>query len=399
LGSAFTSLGESSQKGPPTAAVQEADALIARLVADSQQHRVQRKQDPADPLRRAENAAVGLAGDVTEYSRWMVEIIRRYAERGDENEADYLADQLPGTGSALAWVELAQLAANKGKRERAEQCLIKLMGCLGSLSGQRAEEVYGRWAETLYVLDRNEEALAKAKMLSEVELLELDARLQAQGKAPLLNLEEAQARAQECRAKGVDRVRAQFLLSCAQHQFRKGSHAVALTILPEVGRLATSEGLPTAQRELIDLAKTAWNAGETAEAQKAMNVFFKCAELFPDGMEWKTIYLSEAALVLHDWKKADAVDAWLAKAEAGLPKVFVLDAPRAILALAKVREKVKGILEGDRLAMAAARAGMRHPHPAAQAAAAVRICLYYADAKRPIPEAAWTILNPTVKGN
>ncbi len=67
----------------------------------------------------------------------------------------------------------------------------------------------------------------------------------------------------------------------------------------------------------------------------------------------RRIWRTPPALLL-DWKEDDQARAWLKVAEAGLPQVFVLDAPQAILPVGRQRERLDGPDAGDRFAKMAA---------------------------------------------
>jgi len=383
----------------PEAASQrsETEVLVDELVRDSQKHKIKRKEDPADPVWNAELAAAGLAGDLTAYNEQMLKIIRLYAQRGDFTEALYVAERLPGNGTVRAQAELALSATRAGETAVADQCVKLASEQAARLSGLPAEQVRSLRAQVLHLRGRGQEATAMQEKLGELELLLLESRLHEDGRLPALTLEQAQARLATIQSRGVAERMALFLLACARQQFLKGSIEAGRAFLPAIGKLATDEGLPHAQHVLVELARAAWMAGETKEAHKALNVFFRCCERYADGAEWKAPYLADAVALLIDWKEIDEAQAWLKVAEACLPKVFVMDAPQAILAVAKQRERLDGAAEGDRLAIQALRAGKAHPHPRVHATAAVLVWLHYAELQRPVPATVQQLLSITLK--
>lgn len=378
-----------------SATIQQSQTLLDQIITDSQKNAFHRTTDSGHPLRLAESLAASVAGDLSEYNDLMVEIIARWAKSGEFAEAEYLADNLPASGPARAQLEIAWVLFRDGKREKAAEHLKRSLETMDQARGRKAEVLRTRYCELLYSLDRVAEARSMESRLSELARLELDARLQRLQLNPALDLAQAQQRLAQCEDRGVDRVRAAFLLGCADRQLRDGNQKAGLELLQEVGRLATRDGLPSAQRVLVDLARTAHAGGEFKEADKAIKLYLEIVKKYADAADWKAPYLAEALDVIVDWKgREKQVNEWLKVAETWLPKVFVLEAPKSALALARVAERVAGTAESDRLVMMAAKAGRSHPHPRAQANAAVLVCLFYTDAGRAIPADIRTIINP-----
>ncbi len=378
-----------------TATIQQSETLLDQIIADSQKHAFKRTTDARHPLRLAESRAAGTAGDLSEYSELMIEIITRWAKIGEFAEAAYLADNLPASGPASAHLEIAWVLLEKGKREKAAEHAGKSLETLEQARGRKAELLRTRYCELLYSLGRESEAKTEELRLSELAKLELEARLQSLQSKPALSLQQAQARMAQCEDRGVDRVRATFLLGCANRQLSDGNQKAGLELLQEVGRLSTRDGLPSAQRMLIELARSAYAGGEFKEADKAIKLFLEIIKTYADAADWKAPYLAEALDVLIDWKGRDKqVNDWLKVGEAGLSKVFVMEAPKSALALARVAQRAAGFVEADRLVMLAAKAGRSHPHPRAQATSAVLVCLFYSDAGRAIPADILKVINP-----
>ncbi len=382
------------EKPSSPATVQGSQSLLDQIIRDSQKHAYTRRTGPEHVLRQAEAQAAGLAGDIAEYNDWMVEIILRWTRAGEAGEASYLADNLPGSGPARAHLEIAAVLIQEGRRPAAGEHLKKARETIEQARGRKAEILRTRQAELLYRIGQKAEADTVAKALGGLASLELEARLQALELGGALTLAEAQARLAQCEERGVDKVRASFLLACAARQLRAGHQAAGMELLREAGRLSTRDGLPSAQHLLVEVAGTAYAAGEFAEADKAIKLYLEIVKTYADAADWKVPYIADALELLHSWKgREPLIQGWLKAAEASLPKVFILDAPRSILALARVAEKVGGPAEADRLVLLAARAGAGNQHPRGRAAAAVQICLYYADAGRPVPAAAAAIMN------
>lgn len=386
--------GESGADGGTAPAIADSQALVDRLIAESQKHAYQRRTSADHPLRRAEAAAAGLAGDLAEYNVWMAEIIARWARAGELEEAAYLADNLPSSGPAKAHLEIAGVLLQDGKKSPALTHLDKVQETLGQARGRKAQILRVQYAELLERAGRKEQAAQIAAGLDELARLELDARLQKLGLAEAMDLKQAEARLAACEDRGVDKVRGEFLLACAVQQLKAGRQAAGMELLREAGRMATRDGLPSAQHLLVDVARTAYAAGEFAEADKALRLYFEIIKQYADAADWKAPFAADALDVLRTREgKAADVKAWLAVLEAGVSKVFILDAPKSILALARVAEKTGGAGEGDRLALMAAKVGASNTHPRGRAAAQVQVCLFYTDAGREVPAAVLAVMN------
>lgn len=374
---------------------ESSDDLVARLVHESQKHVTPRDVSPTDPLYQAENYAVGLAADVAEFNVWMLEIIKAYANRGDFNSAAYLAKRLPGSGKCMAHAEIAALlAAFPGRQPEAEPYLKVALKELNQVSGLPAELTRARCALALYYLGRKEEAVQMESGLGKLEFLSLNSRLQAADLLPALTLLDAKRVLVTLTEPGSDERKARFLLACAQQQFKKGNTDLALPFLEEIGTMSMEAGLPSAQRVLLDLARTAHAGGQAKLANKSMNLFLKCCEAYSDNVEWKALFLAMASEVLIDWKRHDEARAWLKVAEAAIPKIFVMEAPAAMLLIAQQRERLDGAAAAEPILLAVARAGRSHTHPRFLAETAVRLCLHYNTLSRPVSAEVTKILNP-----
>lgn len=382
----------------PSGTVQQSQALLDQIIADSQKHAYLRTTQANHPLRVAEAIAAGAAGDLGEYNDLMIEVITRWARAGELSEAGYLAENLPAEGSARAHLEIAFAQFHNGHRDLAATHAAKALETIEQARGRKAELLRTRYAELLYVLNRADEAKVVESRLSDLAQLELEAKLQVLKVRPVLNLTQAKERMARCEDRGVDRVRTAFLLGCADQQLREGHQKEGLELLQEAGRLATRDGLPSAQRALVDLARIAHAGGEFKEADKAIKLYLEILKTYAEAADWKAPYLAEALDLLLDWKgREDLVREWLKVAEAGLAKLFILDVPKSTLALARIADRLEGAMEGDRLVMQAARAGRSHPHPRAQASAGVQICLHYADLGREIPVEILKVINPQME--
>lgn len=382
-----------------TATPAETAALVESLVQESQKHKVARETNPSDPLWLAEQSAAALAEDTALFNDAMLEIILGYARQAKIKDSAYLADQLPGHGTAQAQAGLALFYAEKNDRERAGGHLKAAMEKVTLAQGQIAEKIRVLCAETLYLLGREKETGPLELRLGELQLLELETWLQKQELRPALTLKQAQSSLDALKERGVDPLRARFLLACAERQLRSGNRAAGLEILPEIGKVAMRDGLPTGHRVLLDLARVAYSSGATNEAEKALSLFLKAVGGYANEVEWKASYLADAADLMLDWKREDQARLWLKEAESGLPKVYVLDVVKPTLAVARSSERLAGPAEGDRLALQAARAGMAHPHPRAQGATSTQVCLFYAEVGRALPMEVRKALHLSAEGD
>lgn len=365
---------------------QDSDALVERLVAESQKHRVIRPANPADPLWQAERQAVGLAADISSFNTWMLAILSARLERGDSAVAE-LADRLPGQGRALAHAELALAAARQRRNAEAETHLKSALEGGDRAEGPQVARLRSLAALALLHLGREDEAGRLQSRLGSFEQLELETRQIEDGLQAAPDLPAARQRILGLSEPAADELKARYLLACARRHFAAGRADSAEPFLEAVGEMSMQNGLPNAQRVLLDLARIAWAGGRQSTARKSLNLFLKCCEQFGDGAEWKAPFLAEAVGLLIDWRQPGEAREWLKRAEAGLGKVYVLDAPAALLAVARQRERLDGAAAGDRLVLQAVRAGRMHPHPRALAEAGVRVCLHYAAVRRPVPAA------------
>ena len=375
--------------------IQKSQALLDQIITGSQKHAYQRQTAAGHPLRVAESIAAGAAGDLSEYNDLMVGIVTRWAKAGEITEATYLADNLPASGPARAFLEIAAELLQAGRKSEAEVPMTRALESIGQARGRKLELLQTRRAELLYKLGHREEAAKIEASLSELGQLEIATRVQSLPDSPLLDLAQAMKRMERCEDRGVDRIRAAFLIACADHQYREKHPEAGLAMLQEAGRLATRDGLPSAQEVLVDLARTAHAHGEVKEAEKATRVQLEIIKGYANAASWKAPSLASVLDLLVTWGGHDKLVAdWLKAGEQSLAEVFIMDAPRSMLALARIAERVKGPAEGDRLALAAAKAARTHPHPRAQASAGVLVCLYYADLGRAIPAEILKVINP-----
>ena len=361
------------------------EALVNRLVEESQKHQKTRPGDPHDLLRQAETYAVELASDVSAYNHWMLQIIQGYVKKGQIEEAEYLVDRLPGYGSAQAHALLALHYARLHQADKTEPHLIAALKQVDQMSGLSAENLRSQCILALYHLGRKTQGDAEMGKLGRLSLLSLETELHMQGLVPAIKLLDAKRRLVSVPDQGEDERRARFLLACAEQQFVNGEPDLGKAFLEEIGMMSVQNGLPNAQRVLLDLARVARMGGQEQLAKKSLNLFLKCCEAYGDGADWKPIFMTDAVGVLLAWQQNDQAQEWLKRAEESMAKVFVLEAPAAYLAIAHQHEKLGQVQEADDLLLAALKAGASYKHPRARAEAEVRVCLYFSEAGRAMP--------------
>lgn len=361
------------------------EELVSRLVEESQKHQVVRSSDPQDILRQAETHAVELAADVSSYNHWMQEIIQGYVKKGQLDDAEYLVNRLPGYGSAQAHAILALHYARLHQAQKAIPHLNVALKQVEQMNGLPAENLRSQCVLAMYHLGEKKEVASQMAKLGRLSLLSLETELHEQGLVPAITVLDAKRRLVAVPDQGEDERHARFLLACAQQQFVEGHPEVGQAFLEEIGRMSVENGLPNAQRVLVDLARTAWAGGRQQLARKSMNVFLKCCEAYGDGADWKPVFLADAVEVLISWNEPDQAKEWLKVAEKSMKRVFVLEAPAGYIALARQHESLGHVKEADDLLMAALKAGASYKHPRAKAEAAVRVCLYFSEVGRSMP--------------
>jgi hypothetical protein len=378
---------------------EELPGFFEKLIGDSQKHAYQRKTSAEHPLRKAELCADGLGGDLEALGESQIEIVKGWFREGQREEAEWLASQMAGPAKPRVHAVLALESARAGRKDQASEQLRLAEGDLHQAKGVEAEQIRGIFAEVKSLLGEEEEVEKFLGLVGEVEKLEVETRLLSLDSGRTWTLQEAEERLRKMDEKlKTNRLAAQFLVGCAGRQLRAGNTEEGLRLVHGAGKLATADGLPSDQRVLVSVAKTAWDAGDKPAAKKAMNVFLACVEKWSDEGAWKAPFLCEGLEVLLEWGDKETVVAWLRTAREGLPKVYVLDNAKSALAVAGIAEKLEGPEAGDALALQAAKAGMVHPHERGRASTGVLVCLYYAKAGRVVPGSIWEVINPAARG-
>ena len=372
---------------------QKTEDLVSRLVKDSQRHQIIRTSDPKAPLRQAENYAVGLANDLSSYNRWLLQIIQAYVKKNQIEDAEYLVRRLPGYGGAMAHAEMALFYSRTHREAEAEPHLKAALTLLTQAAGLPAEMARIQCILALHHLGRAQETASLVAQLGRLSLLSLETKMHEEDLVPAISLLQAKRNLVTVPEQGEDERRARYLLACAKQHFEKGSADIARAFLETIGEMSVENGLPNAHRVLVDLARVAWMGGEQKLARKSLNLFLKLCESYGQGADWKPLFMADAVDLLISWDEKDEARQWLNAAESGVAKIFVIEAPATFLALANLHEKLGDRSGADQLAILAAKAGASYHHPRVGVEASVRVCLYFADHNRDLPDDIFKILS------
>jgi tetratricopeptide (TPR) repeat protein len=370
-----------------TARITESEKLVESLVAESQIHKKERKGDPKEPLRQAEEFTKALGSDVSELGRHQRLVVAGYCAQGRFEEALERAEEAFGGSQYIARSIIADAAARAGKFDLArEQVKIALEHVNLCANGLQKDELRRHAALALLELGDTEQALALEQVLPPVDVAELLLRRPLTGnegaKAP--RVEEIKKLTEETKASA--RVHALLTLAWAERQFASGNKEAGRTLLNHAGEAATATLDAAAHLVLVDIARTAKKHGMTEEADKSLNILVTNGRSYADAAEWKAGALVRAAMVCHEWGREKEAKELIALAEISAPKVFAIFAPQAWLEVARGHLVVGNAEAADKAVVNALRAGMAHSHPRVWAMAAVQSCLFLAEMKQPISE-------------
>jgi hypothetical protein len=366
------------------ARIAESQKLVEALVADSQRHRKERKGDPNEPLRQAEEFTKLLGSDVSEFGRHQRLVVAGYCAQGRFEEALELAAEAIGGNQYIARALLADAAARAGKHDLAlEQVKVALEHVNLCANGLQKDELRRHAALALLELGEKEQVAEIEKSLPPADSVELLLRqpLQQGAKAP--SAEEIENLIKETKASA--RVYARLTLAWAEREFLAGRKEEGRKLLNHAGEAATSTLDAAAHLILVDVARTAKRHGMTEEADKSLNILMHNGRGYTDSAEWKAGALVRAAILCQEWGRTKEAEELVALAETSAPQVFALFAPQAWLEVARGHLALGQTEAADRAVVNALRAGMMHPHPRVPAMAAVQICLFLAELNRNLP--------------
>lgn len=369
--------------------------LVDFLIQDSKRHEVIRPSDPASPLRIAEEYAAWIAGDVSEYADVMVTIIQRHIQVDQKVDAIYLTERLPGSGRLQAHALLARYFAEKGKKEEsiAQQKEAELRITEGSDQTQQKVlinlMVAARLSGNVELIETNK------KLMSDITALEVDLICLQLGNEKTPSKPDAVKRLSQINSKGVDELKARYMLEVSSALFINGNVQDAEACFDEAGQHATARGLAHEYRVLLDLARLAKKHQQKERAEKSMTLYLKACDRFVKTAEWRASYLCAAAETLIDWGRREEAEKWFKSARDGASEVYVIDAMKAHLDTVALVGKIQSKEAADTVVLEALKAGLSHPHRRAKGRAAVLTCLHYNDCGRQIPAPVLKLLRAT----
>lgn len=377
------------------ATLEESIKIVEAMVQDSKRLEVKRLSDPTSALRIAEEYAAWIAGDVSEYADVMVTIIKRHMAAGQPVDASYLTERLPGTGSLQAHAALARHFAEKGRDAESITHQKEAETRLSQSSGQTLQKVLIDLLTAARLTDQTAFYEMHMGKMADITKLEVDLVCLQTGHDKTPGSEEAMKRVGEMQSKGVDELKARYMMAVSAAHLAKGNKKEGEVCFDEAGKHATARGLTHEYRVLLDLARLANKHGMKERAEKSMSIYLRACERFTKSAEWRAAYLTGAAETLLEWGRAEDAEKWLKSAREGASEVFVAYATEAHLSTAPLVEKMESREVADALVLEALRAGLVHPHRRAKGRAAVQTCLYYHDRGRSLPEPVLKLLRDT----
>ncbi|GEP44851.1 hypothetical protein BGE01nite_41420 [Brevifollis gellanilyticus] len=366
-------------------AASQPDAFIEKLIQDSQKHRRQRALTPEDSLFQAEIECAELAGDVSEYSHGLRLVMKGYAERGLWDEAEYLTTRMVGSGVPLGLAELALLSAQKHRPEQAMDLVAKTRIQLGLARARKKDIALRDCAIACLLAGKKDEAAAlRAEMSSEEAWIVAAAFLDADAAGPLPEFDAAKELV--LKAAIPAHAAAKYLLSAAGAQLRAGHREAGRAFIAEAMQMADHPKFHEAMERLLEAATLAQLHGLTEDRDRALKLFKDYAASLPAGADWKpAAHVHLAATLLSFGQRAEA-EAELKLAEEAAPKVLVVTAAEGMIEIAQLWDKLGQPDKAADWLKKAAVVGMANTHQRARGAAGVRICLYFAAQKLPVPE-------------
>ncbi|MES2598756.1 MAG: hypothetical protein V4662_25710 [Verrucomicrobiota bacterium] len=365
--------------------VTQPDAFIEKLMKDSQKHRRQRALPPEDALFQAEIECAEIAGDLSAYSSHLRLVMRGYAERGLWDEAEYLTTRMVGSGVPLGLAELALLSAQKHRPEEATRLVAQTRLQLGQVLGRKKEEVLRDCALACLLAGKKDDAAAlRADMSSEEAWIVAAAFLDADSGAPPPQLDSTKELILKAAIPAY--AAAKYLLSAAGAQLRAGHREEGRAFIVEAMKVANHPKFLSSMECLLDAANVAQLHGLTADRDQALKLFHDYAASLPAGVDWKPaahVRLATTRLALGQRAEAEAE---LKLAEEAAPKVLVVNAAEGMIEIAQLWDKLGQPDKAAAWLEKATTVGMANNHQRARGAAGVRICLYFAVQKLPVPE-------------
>lgn len=382
-----------NQNFPTT--IEDTAKLVDQLVKDSKRLEINRPSDPASPLRLAEEYAAWIAGDVKEYTEVMVKIILLHVEAGDDIDALYLAERLPGSGRLQSHAALALHLADEGKKEQSIQQQEEAERWLFQGSGVILQKALLNLLIAARITEQQDRIIKHKDKLTEINQIELDIAYIERGLNKPQSSQEGEAKMVALEARGVEELKARFMMANADAQLAKGNTAEGEKCFDQAGKWASSNGLAHEYRVMLDLAKLANKFKMKERAEKCLTIYLQACDRFSMAAEWRAPYVVAAVEVLLEWDRKDQAIKWLKSARDGASKVYIVDAAESHISTARIVERLEGPAAADTVVLSALRTGLLHPHPRVKGRAAVNACIYYHEMARAVPEAVIKLLQKT----
>lgn len=380
----------SSIGAQPAAGIDETDALVKELVAESQKNKVERRLDPNDPLTQAEEHCTMLGEDVAELGNHYRLIAKAYAQQRRWDDAAHVVSQVIGWRSSLATAEVALEGVRAGNLELAHRQLALSAAGMSQCSPDQADQVHLIEAQVRSALKEDNKVSALQKGLSQERLLEfLTATRSLEGDA-IPSSHEIKERMKAHRLSG--RTTARWALMLAGHHHGAGRKAEARALLDLAGELTAPPANYGEQRGLLDVAKTAHEMGEVQVADKALRIFTSSLSIVNPDQEWKAGYLADAATLLGEWGRKEEAGKLMVQAEESAPKAFIYFAADAHLAVARGWLRLGEKSKAQQAILAAARVAGATDKARLRCGAAARILVFHAEEQIPVQADITTIL-------
>ncbi len=369
----------------------DTQTLVDALVADSQKHQEKRPVDPADPIYQAELHASLLASDVESYCVQLRRIAHLYAERGQWGNALAVTRKCVQLGHPVPLADLTVISFQNARKVEASAFMDEALRSLSQATGREREEMKRECAIALHHLGRHTEADALTTELQQQDRYEVIIHSIPLRHAALRDPEVEISELKRQQASPSESARVAIALAREHLSSQQGKPA-AEKLLTFAGEQASNKLRPDAQPQLIEIARLARKHGLREIEQRAEGVFLKMSRAHAAEADWKPMHLALSAEWFAEKGETVQAEAIAAEAEAAVGKVFVLEAPAALLKLAALHHRLGHAVESTALVVKAARAGLSYPHPRARGLAATEVCLFFANAKATIPDEVTRLL-------
>lgn len=367
------------------------EKLIEELVADSQKHAKPRAEYPKrDSIRLAESCANLLAADVPSYTARLGDVVTANLKAGRLDDALLISEKMRLLGEESGFTQLMLYHLHAGRKSEAAALIPDIEKSLPRLSMVRRRNAERDIAVTKGLMAEKSDNLDYLKHLEPDIRLEAETEWLRAGKLaePPKTLDAVKARISK-EASGTQ-ASVRFAITALEKALPSLSEEQAGPFIDYVGPLCTESHHPGAHHGLLDLARVLWPHEKLRpQARKAMNRYLAQTAAYPEQAEWKGPYFADAVPVLLEWGEKELATKAAKDAREKLEKVFVADAPRALVAAARAAHLVGSETERDQALADAVASARRYPHPRIGADAAVECCLLHAELDLPLSDKAY----------